>query len=385
MHSRFLRGVGISLTVLFALFFAFMPYAPTHASNERIITVYHDGIEQTVVTDAPTVGGVLQRAEIAVGPSDLVEPATSTQLTAPSYNINVYRARPVTVVDESQRFTVITPHTSAVKIAEAAKLTLYSEDVTKLDRIDNFLADDGFGLKLTIDRSTPLTMVLYGKQQSIRTQAATVGDLIKEKGIVLGEQDGTNVALNTKVAQDMKLEVWRNGAQTITVEEEVPYNTEFIRNTDLPVGHKEVQKGGEKGKKLVTYEIELINGQEVSRNQIQSIMTVQPKTQVEIVGGGSKFSSNAELLYALRICEASGNYQRNSDNGFYGAYQFMVSTWNRVAPKVGRPDLVGVRPDQASPADQDFMVIANANLSGGGFASQHPGCYKKLGLPVKPF
>lgn len=100
-----------------------------------------------------------------------------------------------------------------------------------------------------------------------------------------------------------------------------------------------------------------------------------------------KLSSSGELarwLIELRTCEAGGNYKTNTGNGFYGAYQFMISTWNRIAPKAGRPDLVGVRPDKASPADQDFMIIQNTKLSAGGLATQNPGCYKKLGLSKFP-
>lgn len=384
MHVRYLRGLGILVSALAVLVFALLPFRPIHANNERIITIYYDGVEQTVVTDAPTIGEVLKRADIPVDEKDLVEPGLKTQLSAPSYHVNIYRARPVTVVDGLKRSTVITPHTSAQMIAQDAGIALYQEDVAETSRIDDFLTENGVGLKLTVTRATPLTMVLYGKEQEVRTQKATVGELLQEKGITLGEQDGVSLSAETPIVAGMRVEVWRDGAQTVTVEEEIPFTTEFIRDTDKPVGYKEVKEAGVKGKKLVTYQIEMRNGQEVGRQQLQSVVVDQPQRQVEIVGG-LKFGGNEEILYALRMCEAGGRYDRNSGNGFYGAYQFMISTWNRVAPKVGRPDLVGVRPDQASPADQDFMVIANAKLSSGGFATQHPGCYKKLGLPVKPY
>lgn len=60
-------------------------------------------------------------------------------------------------------------------------------------------------------------------------------------------------------------------------------------------------------------------------------------------------------LYRLRACESTDNYAINTGNGFYGAYQFLISTWNSVASR-HRPDLIGVRPDRAAPVDQDDMV-----------------------------
>jgi hypothetical protein len=53
-------------------------------------------------------------------------------------------------------------------------------------------------------------------------------------------------------------------------------------------------------------------------------------------------------LYALRVCESGNRYSINSGNGFYGAYQFSVSTWRGLG--------FGGYPHQASPATQDAAV-----------------------------
>jgi hypothetical protein len=54
----------------------------------------------------------------------------------------------------------------------------------------------------------------------------------------------------------------------------------------------------------------------------------------------------------------AGGYRAVSPGGVYrGAYQFLPSTWNNVARAAGRPDLVGVDPAAASPADQDQLAL----------------------------
>ena len=82
---------------------------------------------------------------------------------------------------------------------------------------------------------------------------------------------------------------------------------------------------------------------------------------------------------AVRRCESHENYQINTGNGFFGAYQFTRSTWNWVAEKIGRQDLVGVRPDQASPAAQDRMAQALAFEVPGGGLHHWPVCGRLYG------
>jgi hypothetical protein len=73
---------------------------------------------------------------------------------------------------------------------------------------------------------------------------------------------------------------------------------------------------------------------------------------------------------ALRQCESSGNYGIDSGNGYFGAYQFSQATWDWVA-SMERPDLVGVVPSDASPADQDALAFALYDLRG---AAPWPTC-----------
>lgn len=83
--------------------------------------------------------------------------------------------------------------------------------------------------------------------------------------------------------------------------------------------------------------------------------------------------------YPVRMCESTNNYAINTGNGFYGAYQFTISTWNWVAEIIGRADLIGVRPDLASPTDQDAMADALAFEVAGGGLGHWPVCGRLYG------
>lgn len=364
-------GVGILAAVAAVYLLSPLTRSQAHAENGRIITIYHDGEQQVIATDAATVGEALDRAHVTVNENDAVEPGKDTKLIAQSYDVNVYRARPVTVVDGSQRYRIMSPYQSAKEIVKSAGLQVYDEDILTMSRIDDFVGEGGAGLMLTIDRSVPIHMMLYGKMVDIRTQATTVSELLKEKGITLGAKDGVSPAQEATITDGMTVDVYRDGEQTVSVEQEVAFTTKQIQDADQPVGYKKVQTPGEKGKKIVTYQVELKNGQEVSRKEIQSVVTVQPKEQVEVVGTKTAgFDGNfAEALGKLRSCEAGGNYARNSGNGYYGAYQYDISTWANYGGYA--------RPDLAPGNVQDQKAYETYKRRGW---QPWPGCTAKLGL-----
>ena len=84
-----------------------------------------------------------------------------------------------------------------------------------------------------------------------------------------------------------------------------------------------------------------------------------------LTGNGSL----ANDLYRLRMCESGGNYRDNTGNGYYGAYQFALSTWSNL----GYSGL----PSNAPPPEQDQAATTLVQRSGWG---QWPTCSAMLGL-----
>lgn len=74
-------------------------------------------------------------------------------------------------------------------------------------------------------------------------------------------------------------------------------------------------------------------------------------------------------LSALRQCESSGNYATDTGNGFYGAYQFNLATWQSLG--------YAGYPNQAAPATQDAAAAALEQQRGW---EPWPACSAVLGL-----
>ena len=214
-------------------------------------------------------------------------------------------------------------------IAKAAGLEVFTEDKTTLGKSDNVVVD-GADVVMKVERASVVNFVLYGKESVVRTHAKTVGELLKDKNITLQKDDTLSVDRSARIVPGMKIELWRNGKQTVTVEEDVKFQTEKVQDANRDLGYREVKQAGENGKKNVTYEIEMKNGVEVSRKEIASVVTKESKKQIEIVGAKSSntFSGSfSEALSRLRSCE--GSYTSNTGNGYYGAYQFDKRTWGK--------------------------------------------------------
>ena len=325
---------GAILTLVGGLFFVNQALAdtakPVTKAGERLVNIYDRGVEKTIVTKARTVREALKLAKISIDErQDVVEPGLDSEMVAEKYNVNIFRARPITIVDGNKRLKITTAEQTPALIAKAAGLEVFTEDKTALGKGDNIVVD-GADTVMKVERASVVNFVLYGKESVVRTHAKTVGELLKDKNITLQKDDTLSVDQSARIVPGMKIELWRNGKQTVTVEEDVKFQTEKVQDANRDLGYREVKQAGENGKKNVTYEIEMKNGVEVSRKEIASVVTKESKKQIEIVGAKSSntFSGSfSEALSRLRSCE--GSYTSNTGNGYYGAYQFDKRTWGK--------------------------------------------------------
>ena len=113
----------------------------------------------------------------------------------------------------------------------------------------------------------------------------------------------------------------------------------------------------------------------ISKIVVKTTTYTAPALKTQPVASGEP-ESLSEWLLALRNCESGGDYQKNTGNGYYGAYQFSLSTWHHWNTGYARSDL-------APASVQDAVIIENTNATAG-LMSQNPGCYAKTGISNKP-
>lgn len=324
-------GVSVIAVVILIVLGFVMLSGRVHASDEsgRLMTIHDRGEDKLILTEAATIGAALAEAGITLDSKDAVEPAVDEKLVASEYQVNIYRARPVTIVDGPMRQKVVTPYQTPERIIKDAGITLYPEDATVLSRSDNIIAD-GAGLQLTIDRATVFSLNLYGATTQVRTQGATIGDMLKEKNVTLGANDRVSIPLSGTLTAGIEVKVWREGKQTITAEEVVNFDTEQIRDADRAPGYKEVKTAGVTGLKKVTYEIEIKDGVEVARNEIASLVTKPAVQQVEVIGAKVVLSvaysaDRAAIMTAAGVAAGDQDYAAyiiNNENALWCAIRW---------------------------------------------------------------
>jgi transglycosylase-like protein len=135
---------GMALMLFGGLFFVNRALAetakPVAKAGERLVTIYDRGTERTIVTKARTVREALKLAKLSIDErQDVVEPGLDSEMVAERYNVNIFRARPVTIVDGGKRLRVTTAQQTPILIAKAAGLEIFNEDKTTVAKADNIV------------------------------------------------------------------------------------------------------------------------------------------------------------------------------------------------------------------------------------------------------
>lgn len=326
IHKSIMPVGAMVIVALFVLVAAFtfsvskVTYAKgskSVAEKGRMLTIFDRGHEKIILTQQPTVGEALREAGIKTDINDVVEPNINEKLVASNYKVNIYRARPVVIVDGNNRTKITTAYQTAQQIIESAGIKLYDEDKTTLSQTTDILSD-GVGLQVTIDRAVPVNLVLYGKIVDVRTQATTIAQMLSEKGIQLNHDDQVSPSLDTEIIADMAIRVWREGKQIVSVDEVVPFEVEQIEDIDRPIGYSEIRVPGVNGLRSVSYEITIRDGVEVGRSAIASIDITLPKKQTETIGRKGQYTTPSENENITWDYLINQGFTRNQTAGIMG-------------------------------------------------------------------
>ena len=318
----------------------------------RLISVYDRGTTHIFLSKAKTLGEALKLENIELDTRDTVEPSVKDELVASSYKVNIYRARPVVVVDGFIRIKTVSALQTARQIAKDVGVTVYDEDIMTLKPITD-LTTDGAGLRLTIIRAKPIILDLYGKKTIIRTQAKTVGDMLIEKNIILGDKGRVSVSKKNPISLGMDVRIWREGVQTVSINQETPVISRLVYDTDRPIGYRAIQVAGTPGIRSLTYQLNIKDGVEISRIEIANIITRNPTEQLEVIGLHNDGLGLTKSKSAQYFTDSKGVSHRET---------YYDLNMNAVMQSCGQGGRYSVRPGGAKVDGQGYIIIA-ANYS----------------------
>lgn len=168
------------------------------------------------------------------------------------------------------------------------------------------------GMTITIYRAVPLKVTLDGKTLLINSPEKTVGDMLKNEGIILSKLDRVFPDLEAPLKSGIEVKITRVEEKLITNTERLPYRTTSRRDNDLERGKTKVIQDGIDGEKEVVLKVTYEDGIEVSRVKVSETITKQPVNKIVAMGTVSWFtSSRGRIVYTKRIRMKATSYTAN--------------------------------------------------------------------------
>ncbi|AWR15628.1 resuscitation-promoting factor [Corynebacterium diphtheriae] len=343
---------------------------------KKDITVDLNGEHISLATFSRDVDGVLKQAGVNVGEKDLVYPAPS-ETVADNDTVTVRTSKQVSVVIDGVKKDVTT---NAITVEELfsqlndvpAALSSASLNVEKGARIPA----EG----MSLDVVTPKIISLTTGDKTVFTQiaAATVADVLKERGIDVDADDVVMPALDTAVSKDMNIKVDKVDSREEKITEKFDEPATYIEDAEQLEGEETLVTPGTQGERTVTRKIVTVNGVETA-NEVVNEEIITPGVAATIKRGAKKPTTASAAAVAsgsvwdqLAQCESGGNWSINTGNGFTGGLQFVDSTWLGLGGGVYAP--------QAYLATREQQIaIAEKVLAAQGWGAW-PACTAKLGL-----
>lgn len=272
-------------------------------SDSHVVFLFDSGKKRTIDTKAATVGELISRLDLNLVPQDVIEPALDTPIVEDNFRVNIYHARPVTVVDKNIKTVTLTAQKSARVVAQEAGLKVNPEDLAVFSQGN--ISHNTIGEQVVIARATPVMLNLYGTQVPSFTQARSVAAMLSEKHIKLDNGETVNPDFKTPITPGIQVFILAKGSRVETVEEVLQFPIQKQNDFSLSFGTTVLRQKGAPGKVAVTYLISAPGGKEISRKVIQRAVVQAPVPQIEAVGatiaiGGDKTAIMAQAGIAPR-------------------------------------------------------------------------------------
>lgn len=186
-----------------------------------------------------------------------------------------------------------------------------------------YLTDNRYSVKFTFYESPEIICT---------TTETTVGALMEKLGITVGEDNRCSMTSEDVLVTDSIVDIQTITYDTVSTQEAVPYETEYIDVRTIPKGTTKLNKEGKKGVRTYTYKLTLVNGVEESRELVSEAVTTKPVTRIMYRGVGGTVTSQGKTYnysYYIDVKATVYNIVGNTASGLPTSTSVMA-----VDPKV---------------------------------------------------
>lgn len=251
-------------------------------------------------TDERIPSALLDQAGITLDPKDRVLlnglPIPLDQpITTYPITLQIRRAVTVTLVTPEGQQTI---KSSAFTIGEMlAEVSFWLRAVDKIrPGLDIPIQS---GMKIEITPARKLTVSVDGKMLPIQSSARTVGEALAEAGIPLIGFDYSLPPESEPLPSDGQIRVVRVSESLLLAQKSIPFKNDFQASADVPLDQTQVVQPGEAGLTVQRIRIRYEDGKEVSRLTEAETTVRPPKTR--ILGYGTKIEVKTTTVDGVQI------------------------------------------------------------------------------------
>ncbi|MFL6180121.1 MAG: ubiquitin-like domain-containing protein [Actinomycetes bacterium] len=332
--------------------------------SDRTVELSLDGHEQSIETRAATIGELLDDQGVEVSDRDLVQPAPEATLSDID-QVTVRHARPIQVVIDGKPTQLWTTELTVDAALSQVGVRLGDGEVTTSRSARLPLS----GGRVGVHMPDQVTVLHDNLRTTVVTTASNVGEVLREAGVRLGADDLVNVRLHHAVETGLQIEVTRVDSKVQRQRYRISPQVVRRADPDRYEGSEKVIQGGRAGVGVREIKIVRHDGVVVRQQQLSRRVVREPVKRIVVYGTKVRPytapTTGAEGLNwaALAQCESGGSPTAVNSAGYYGLYQFSLSTWASVGG-TGNPIA-------ATPEEQTYRAQILYNRSG---ASPWPVC-----------
>ena len=142
------------------------------------------------------------------------------------------------------------------------------------------------GLRVVVNRAPLLTLVVNGRSRTLPVPGGTssIRHALAQARVALDPNDVVTPGLDLRPRSGMTVRVTKVTYRRFSQVETIPFATRTRHDPQMKVGTSHVEREGHDGHELVTYEVRMEDGREVSREAIRAQMFQLPQDAEVVVG-----------------------------------------------------------------------------------------------------
>ncbi len=194
--------------------------------------------------------------------------------------LSIRRAIPIVVDDGTVPYTVFTTADTVGEALLREEVTLYLGDRVQ----PGPGAAVSSGLRVHIERSTPVLVTADGHTTHTRTRGKTVGAALMDLGIVLTGRDRVIPPLTQPLVENVPIRVVRVAQVTLVESTPISYESIMVSDDNLEIDNQRLAQAGKDGDYRRRWQVTYEDGAETARALVDEWVAAEPVTRIVAFG-----------------------------------------------------------------------------------------------------